>query len=451
MRHHVLVAPRPAIAAAPSLPRLGDRFIGWLGWLLLGYALLGRGFAYVGLPPLFVGEISLLFGLVALTQSRSLPWALRLPPMRILLVFMLWSAACTVPYLSRYGVLALRDAVLWGYGLFAIITVSLLLDRPARLKTLFLRYRTFVVAFLCLGWALFMFKRLGVLRLPAWPGSGIPMGIGKGGDVMVHLAGVTAFLLLGMIRRNPLLYVLVGIVFMMAATINRGGMVAFTLAMLVLVVLKPPRARLGGLATGLSLCLLIAALVAPSLTVKKRTISVEQLWVNATSIVVDDGSHLSGTKNWRLDWWGRIVEYTFTGPYFLTGKGYGVNLTEADGILRAKAMKADREKAPLRSPHNGHVTVLARSGVPGFLLWIVLHLAWLKMVLGGWLRAKRSGDQAWQGVFAFLVAYWSAFMANAAFDVFLEGPMGGIWFWCLFGVGIAAAAIHERRPELLRR
>jgi hypothetical protein len=29
-------------------------------------------------------------------------------------------------------------------------------------------------------------------------------------------------------------------------------------------------------------------------------------------------------------------------------------------------------------------------------------------------------------------------MTNSAFDVFLEGPQGGIWYWSLFGFGIAA-------------
>jgi hypothetical protein len=38
---------------------------------------------------------------------------------------------------------------------------------------------------------------------------------------------------------------------------------------------------------------------------------------------------------------------------------------------------------------------------------------------------------------------------NAAFDVCLEGPMMGIWFWTLFGTGIAAGRIHQRCPEVL--
>jgi len=40
-------------------------------------------------------------------------------------------------------------------------------------------------------------------------------------------------------------------------------------------------------------------------------------------------------------------------------------------------------------------------------------------------------------------------MVNASFDVLLEGPMGGIWFWTVYGVGLAAMWIYQRYPEIL--
>ena len=40
-------------------------------------------------------------------------------------------------------------------------------------------------------------------------------------------------------------------------------------------------------------------------------------------------------------------------------------------------------------------------------------------------------------------------MTNAAFDVFIEGPMGGIWFWNIMGVGIAAVYVYRRYPLVL--
>ncbi len=34
-------------------------------------------------------------------------------------------------------------------------------------------------------------------------------------------------------------------------------------------------------------------------------------------------------------------------------------------------------------------------------------------------------------------------MVNATFDVYLEGPMGALWYWTVFGIGIAAAQIYR--------
>ena len=36
-------------------------------------------------------------------------------------------------------------------------------------------------------------------------------------------------------------------------------------------------------------------------------------------------------------------------------------------------------------------------------------------------------------------------MIDASFDVALEGPMLGIWFWSLFGLGIASTMVYRAR------
>jgi hypothetical protein len=40
-------------------------------------------------------------------------------------------------------------------------------------------------------------------------------------------------------------------------------------------------------------------------------------------------------------------------------------------------------------------------------------------------------------------------MVNASFDVYLEGPTGGIWFWVIFGTGLAAPVLYRRAPHVL--
>ena len=56
---------------------------------------------------------------------------------------------------------------------------------------------------------------------------------------------------------------------------------------------------------------------------------------------------------------------------------------------------------------------------------------------GGEGRSRREGDDDWARVNLWVLCYWIAFVVNGSFDVFLEGPQGGIWFWSVVGLGIA--------------
>ena len=133
----------------------------------------------------------------------------------------------------------------------------------------------------------------------------------------------------------------------------------------------------------------------------------EQLTENVVSTFDQSGSsNLETTKSWRLDWWSDIFRYTFAGEYFLFGKGYSINLATDDGY---QVLSGDA----LRSPHNAHLNVLARSGVPGFLLWLAIHGVWFVSLFRAAREAKRKHMNTWHGIFSFVLAFWTAFMINA--------------------------------------
>ena len=68
----------------------------------------------------------------------------------------------------------------------------------------------------------------------------------------------------------------------------------------------------------------------------------------------------------------------------------------------------------------------------------------MSLLRASW-RAYRAGNTFWAQVDIWLLIYWLAMIVNASFDVYLEGPQGGIWFWSIFGLGIAALRI-QRQP-----
>jgi hypothetical protein len=96
------------------------------------------------------------------------------------------------------------------------------------------------------------------------------------------------------------------------------------------------------------------------------------------------------------------------------------------------------------------MTVLARSGVPELAIWSLLHITFALAMAVAFFRARRERRDWWARVNLWILSFYVAFMVNAAFDVFLEGPQGGVWFWCLIGFGIAALeAQRAKRSESL--
>jgi O-antigen ligase len=279
--------------------------------------------------------------------------------------------------------------------------------------------------------------------LPRVPGTDVPLLHAKSGDILVHLAGIGGFLL-GSPRRIGFKWpLLLAFVFALTGVRSRGGLLAFALGLGVVAFSRPLARRLwiGTAASMIGVLLILSA--DPGISLGGRDLSPRQLLANVTSTFSPTGAiALDGPREWRLEWWSEIIEYTVTGPRFWTGKGFGVNLATADGF------DVDAERT-LRSPHNGHLTMLARAGVPGFVLWILVQLSWLCQLLRRYRASRRAGQRRWSQLFLFLIAYWLAFLVNASFDVSLEGPMAGIWFWTLFGVGLAAARIHHRCPAVL--
>lgn len=434
-----LAAPATIVAVVVLwLLALGRRVVAvfhlCLGVILIGYAFLGRGFAYVGVAPVYVGEVVLAVGLLAIL--RTLPRA-RFGRLHVLLLaYMAWGLVRTVPYVGVYGVDALRDAVMWAYGFFALaVSLTVEAEHFPRLTAV---YRRLIPMFL-----LWVPVAAGLTivfgdALPHLPGSPVALIDVKAGDLGVQLAGVGAFLLLGLYGRTSMFAELwtsaawlvgAGLV----ASLNRGAMAAVAAAGTTILFVRRSSRWFRVALVGL-LMLGAVALVNPEIeTPGSRAISFDQVVANATSIFGDQPQDRSNeaTKEWRLQWWGAISDYTFGGRYFWTGKGFGVNLANDDGFQVA----ADES---LRAPHSIDFDLLARTGVPGLFLWLTLNAAFGIAVLRAAFRAHRAGRMFWVQVLGWVFVYWLAAFINGSFDVYLEGPQGGIWFWAVMGLGLAA-------------
>lgn len=417
--------------------RLRYVFLGVLAVVLLGYAFGGRGFAYFGAAPLYVGEVTLAIGLGAVFANGL---RTRLSGLHIiLLAFIGWGLVTTLPYLGTARIDALRDAAFWGYSLFALIIWALVRERSQFVGAV-RAYRIALPVFLFAVPVIWIV--VSTVSLPQFPGAPVPVIVMKAGDFGVHLAGVAAFIALGLYRaknRNPLvpetaLWIAWGFALLIVVITNRGGFLSASVGLAALIVLRPSLKLIPmAIVAGIILTLLIT--VNPSFEVNNRQISAERVTDRITSIV-DRGGERQGTVNWRLDWWGTIVGYTFGGEHFWTGKGFGADLATEDGFIG--------HSTGLRSPHNATMTALARMGVPGLIIWSAFHIGFGLAMFKSYVAARRRDDRFWAPILGWLLIYWAAGMVNGSFDVYWEGPQGAIWMWTVIGLGLAALELQRR-------
>lgn len=431
----------------------GAMFLFVLGVALTGYAFLGRGFAYLGVPPVFVGEMVLLLGVSTwlLTGGTRvfeswISWSL------VLLIGI--GALGTVGWLATYGMDALRDGVLWGYGVFALLVGTFLLRGGNRIRTVILVYSRWLPWFLVWVPIAMSIHMFWASSIPRWPASEVPVLNPKGGDIAVHLSGAMAFLALGLyrlkdarrkgrdIRLEWLLWICLAIG---SVTVLAGRSALLTLAStaLLLWVIWPTKHWIRPVVIGvLGIVIAIALDAEFQVADGERSVSPQALVQTFESIFRETGeAGHDGTRRWRLEWWVDIWDYTVRGKHFWSGKGYGVNLADDDGY---QVFGYGHDGPVLRSPHNSHLTFLARSGVPGFVVWILLQVMFGFALFRAYRRARRRGREDLAKLNLWVLAYWWAFMVNASFDVSFEGPQGGIWFWSLFGFGLALLVAQKR-------
>jgi hypothetical protein len=423
-------------------------------FLLFCYALFGKGFAY-----LFLGEFILVLGMMVFLLSRRILLVASDPVLLLWGIFAFWGLCRTVPFLGKYHFDAVRDAVLWGYGFFALL-IAAFVGTSSQITSALNSYRKF------LRWYLLALPLILILctgfqdKIPIIPWSSNAGIIElKSADAAVHLAGAGLFLLIFPIRsrsrsRDVSIFSMVGFIgwslsAFVVLIVSRGGFVAMALPIILVSVIHARRIGWKVAASAIA-GIVFAVIVLESNLITfshhGRTFTPDQIVENLSSIAGGgNAADLQDTKAWRLIWWHNIINYTIFGPYRWTGKGFGVNLAVEDGPSHVT-----RSEAALRSPHNGNMTVLARMGVPGIVIWAALNFTFAFRLILAYQRASRSGATFWRNVNMWILCYWIASFINMSFDVYLEGPQGGIWFWSIIGLGVAVLRIqkHETRQAI---
>lgn len=422
-----------------------------LAFVLGGYLLFDRAFAYLHLPgsPLFIGEMLLGLGvLAALTATRYFVAPLRDEPVfALLLAYAFWGLIRTVPGIGTYGLDAVRDAALWYYCVFAFMIPAALARSPELLDQMIAglhRITPWLLVWLPPALVLTPFAE----SAPKVPFSTVSILSRKPGS-----AAVAALLVLGLMwlmpgkrsARSRALWSLPALlVVALAATQNRGGLLGVMAGGAIgLVFMRNPLRLAGRVVLVMVLGLAVASLLSlkvPTPGVQGRAYSADQLVANVLSLTGKDSpGNLGGTVEGRQELWTRILDKQIKDGHLADGSGFGQNLAAEVGVY-------DEGKETLRSPHNSHLHIMARLGLVGFSLWIALWAAWFWRMIAGVRRLTRQGRQTERQVSVLCLMVCTAILVSCIFDPQLEGPQIAALLWTTFGIGVTMTTIRPWFP-----
>ena len=384
------------------------------------YVFLNKGVAYT-----YLVEALWLFGILILLMHRKKVELIWNKTTKLILFFIFICCIYILRGFAKYDILDLiRDSFIFQYGWFVFI-LFLFKDKIEQVwETLFFIYKWFpFVALLN-----FILQYFVPFFETVTPFGGIPILLYKNGDMGVQLL-ISTLLLLYTFEKKPLkwrvlLSLVIALDFLILASYSRSGIVAFLSSMLCFIYFNKDiqlQSRVRLLIKYLPIILLIVTPIYINIKVTEnfqgRAVGLEQIKNNFSSIV--GGTTDATSENnvvWRLVWWAKIIDYSLSSPNFFIGKGLGMNLATDDDIITLDDS--------LRSPHNFHLNIMSRFGVLLFMIWTYFLIQLLKPLFKKQLQGKR----------LLIGCILLAFLLNASFDVFLEGPMGAFPFWTWLGL-----------------
>lgn len=406
--------------------------------VLLGYLVGNRGFAQLHPPnlPLLPAEFALgvAFALGFWRWSTRLSFPIRRDALNLAILVWIAASAVRLPFDFRaYGFMAVRDFAMVYYALFFFLAEEwggVASDRRWLMRSL------------TIGFALAAPVTLAFQHWPEWFAShfvvgGVPMIFVKGDVAAAFIAAAVFWHVDRFVQRRRVMGLLAATIALagLALSDSRAAVLAFGVGVGGLALLRQWRAlaTIGGLiAAGLLALCVQAAVTRQPLT----TTPIYQVYESVASMTDVTGTRRyrsadlgdkPDNNQFRLVWWRTVIDETQRhSPWF--GLGFGSDL--AEDFLRRYYGEVTEEFSA-RSPHNFLLSIYARTGLVGSVVFLVVLVAmarrtWRAALVDEAAPADARTLPLWLGAWAILV--------SACFGVVLEGPMGAVVFWTLLGL-----------------
>jgi hypothetical protein len=398
------------------------------------YAFFNKGIAYS-----YLAEVILLFGIILIFLNRQKLEIYTEKKQLILLGLISLSFIYVIIYLFKFNPFnVFRDSLAFQYGWFAIVIYFLKEEREF-IWDILLKIYKWIPLVLLLNFYLFYYIFLNLPPITIFGGQHILLY--KNGDKSLQLLICTILMILFSYKysKSWLIFnsILIFLNLLILLAFTRSGSLAYLTGIFCFFFFSKTSLITNNLRKVLKyipILFIIVFGVFAAIEIEGdaqgRTISLSQITDNFSSIVSSDiDGSLTDNKVWRLVWWAKLLNESFTLEHFFIGKGLGMSLAGND------LTSVDEN---LRSPHNFHLTIIARFGYIIFFIWVY----WLYLLFKPLFTKQLSGKML--GLTCILLA----FIINGSFDVFFEGPMGAFPFWTLFGLLLVEEYYHYNPKEI---
>jgi hypothetical protein len=404
----------------PSLNLLTRIYLNVFVLVYALYAYFNKGVAYA-----FLAEITLVAGVLLIMVNLKHYVLIWNKPIKLVAFFIAVTGVWFAAGLGKFPLVELlQDAFMFFYAFFIFIVFLFAGELEILKQKIFNIYKWYpivvFITFLLVSYVPFFqeFRLFGE----------IPFLMYKYGDMAIHLLIATLLLLCGHIKMDKRLLlvniIIIAYLFLVIAAYNRAGMLSYLVGLFVFLFVYRKRFTGAAVFSYLKVIPFVLVIVFGSYVNTKvdenfqgRTVGLDQLQKNITSIFsTDTGGSLSNNKLWRLAWWYKIITDALIPKNALIGRGVGENLALINDI--------QVENDSLRAPHNFHLNILARFGFIFLFVWtwwIAIHMK----------KINAYGEKEFNVMVLVIIM---AFLINASFDVYLEGPMGAFPFWTWLGI-----------------
>lgn len=405
--------------------------------LLAGYAILGRGFAYIGIGNVFIGEIVTAFLLLSFLISKRLQSCtfefIRSQIGKVSLVLFVFFVIYLFMGIATYGGGALRDSVILWYIIFIYFGYWVGINNYLLNKYLTSLSYVFVACFIYAFSYPFgsIVRELSPLVNPAAEAYLL------GHYTMIYVfvtGGIFYFLILRQKRFRSKILALIGISALLVLFSRAGYLVMMILAFIRVFSNSNMKDRLI-IFRYLSLVVIIIIFLSLFniylITQNQYNLSIANIAQRVISIVSDhvinselyEFANVSlSTKEDRLVWAAQSLAILSEDPmHLLFGKGLGFNAGAVLGF-----------SPTMRYVHNSYITLVLLTGISGALLFFLLHALFIRKAI---IFLRRKAYPTYEkNLVTFFLFYYFAFMMTGLFGPLLEAPFLAANLYFIMGV-----------------